>query len=53
MEPWNRDDEQMSVRHADASGDDITKDLHEEDGLKNIHVGKRGSETASEEQRDK
>ena len=25
MEPGNRDDEQMAVRHADASGVDITE----------------------------
>ena len=29
MEPWNRDDEQMAFRHADASGGDIPEDQHE------------------------
>ena len=40
MEPGNRDDEQIAVGRADASGGDI-------------NVGKRGSRTASEEQPDK
>ena len=54
--PWvpeNRDDEQMAVRHADASGGDITENQHEENRMRDIHVGKRGSEAASEEQPDK
>ena len=50
MEPGNRDDEQMVVRHADASGGDITENQHEENRMRDIHVGKRGSEAASEEQ---
>ena len=53
MEPWNRDDEQVAVRHKDASGGDIRENQHEEDGMRDIHVGKRGSEAAGEEQPDK
>ena len=51
--PENRDDEQMAVRQADASGGDITEKQHEEDRMRDIHVGKRGSEAAVEEQPDK
>ena len=46
----NRDDEQMAGRRADASGGDITENLHDENRMRDIHVGKRGSEAASEEQ---
>ena len=53
MEPGNRDDEQMAVRHADASGGVITENQHDENRMRDIHVGKRGSEAASEEQPDK
>ena len=53
MEPGNRDDEQMAVRHADASGGDITENQHEESLMRDIHVGKRDSEAASEEQPNK
>ena len=53
MEPGIRDDEQMAVRHADASGGDITENQHEENRMRDIHAGKRGSEPASEEQPDK
>ena len=53
MEPGNRDDEQMAVRNADASGGDIRENQHEEDRMRDIHVGKRGPEAASEEQLDK
>ena len=49
----NRDDEQIAVRHADASGGDITENQHEENRMRDIHVGKRGSAAASEEQPDK
>ena len=52
MEPENRDDEQMAVRDADASGGDITENQHQEKRMRDIHVGKRGSEAASEEQLD-
>ena len=50
--PGNRDDEQVAVRHADASGGDITENQHEEDRMRDIQVSKRGSEAASEEQSD-
>ena len=53
VEPWNRDDEQVAVRHADASGGDITENQHEENRMRDIRVGKRGSEAADEEQPDK
>ena len=53
MEPWNRADEQVAVRHADASGGDIRENQHEEDMMRDIHVGKRGSEAAGEDQPDK
>ena len=52
-EPENRDDEQMAVRQADASGGDIRDNQHEEDIMRDIHVGKRGSEATGEEQLDK
>ena len=53
MEPRNRGDEQMAVRHADASGGDITENQHEENRMRDVQIGKRGSEAASEEQPDK
>ena len=53
VEPGNRDDEQVAVRHADASGGDIRKNQHEEERMTDIHVGKRGPEAAGEEQPDK
>ena len=49
MEPWHRDDEQMAVRNAGASGGDIKENRHQENRMRDIHVGKRGSEAASEE----
>ena len=51
METGNRADEQVAVRHADASGGDIIENQHEEDRVRDIHVGKRGPEAA--EQPDK
>ena len=51
--PENRDDEHMAVRQADASGGDIRENMHEEDRMRDIHVGKRGSEAAGAEQPDK
>ena len=48
MEPGNRDHEQMAVRHADASGGD-KENQHDENRMRDIHVGKRGSEAAGEE----
>ena len=53
MEPGSRADEQVAVRHADASGGDIRENQHEEDRMRDIHVGKRGPEAACEEQPDK
>ena len=53
MEPGNRDDEQMAVRHANTSGGEITENQHEENRVRDIHVSKRGSEAASEDQPDK
>ena len=53
MEPGNRGDEQVAVRHADASGGYITENQHEEDRMRDIQVRKIGSEAASEEQSDK
>ena len=41
MEPGNKDDELMSVRHADASGGDIRENQHEEDRVRDIHAGKK------------
>ena len=49
----NRDDEQVAVRQADASGGNIRKNQHEVDRMRDIHIGKRGSEAAGEEQLDK
>ena len=43
----NGDDEQMAVRHADASGGDIRENWHGEDRMRDIHVGKRGSEAST------
>ena len=51
--PGNRADEQVAVRHADASGGDMRENQHEEDTMRDIHVGKRGPEAAGEEQPDK
>ena len=53
MELGNRADEQVAVRLADASGGDTKENQHEEDRMRNIHVGTRGPEAASEEQPDK
>ena len=44
-------EEQIADRHAVASGEEEKQ--HEEKRMRDIHVGKRGSETASEEQPDK
>ena len=53
VEPENKDDEQVAVRHADASGGDVRENQHEEDRKRDIHVGKRGSKAAGEGQPDK
>ena len=38
MEPGNRDDEQVAVRHADASFGDNRENQHEEDRMRDIHI---------------
>ena len=53
VEPGRRDDEQVAVRHADAFGGDVRENQHEEDRMRDIHVGKLGPEAAGEEQPDK
>ena len=49
MEP--RSEEQMADRHAVASGE--KERHHDENRMRNIYVGQRGSETVNEEQPDK
>ena len=49
----NRDDDQMAVRQADASGGYIIENQHEEKRMRDIQVIKRGPEAAIEEQMDK
>ena len=49
VEPVSRADEQVAVRHADASGGDIRENQHDENRTRDIHVGKRGPEAAGEE----
>ena len=53
MEPGNKNDEQVAVRHADASGGYIMENPHEEKRMRGIQDCKRGSRTTSEEQSDK
>ena len=62
LEPGNRDDEQVAVRHADAPGGDIRENparreqnesQKTHDRMRDTHIGKRGSEAASGEQPDK
>ena len=48
---WSPGDEQTADRHAVASGEDENE--HEENIMRDIHTGKRGSATAKEEQPDK
>ena len=43
----------MAVRQADKSGGDIRENQHEEDIMRDIHVGRRVSEAAVEKQLDK
>ena len=45
-----RNEEQMSDRHAVASGEDESQ--HDENRMRDIHIGKRGHETTNEEQPD-
>ena len=42
-EPGNKNDEQVAVRHADASGGYIMENQHEEKRMRGIRVNKRGS----------
>ena len=51
MKSGNRDDEQRADRHAVASGEEEKR--HEENRMRDVHIGKRGSETANDEQSDK
>ena len=53
MEPRSTADEQVAVRHADASGFDIGETQHEENRMRDIQIGKRGPKAAVEEQPDK
>ena len=53
MEPGSRADEQVAVRLADASGGDTRENQHDENRMRDIHVGKRGPVGAGEEQPDK
>ena len=43
----------VAVRHADASGGNIIENQHEEDRMRDIHIGRSGPEVAGEEQHDK
>ena len=51
-EPGNKNDEQVAVRHADASGGYIIEDQHGKKIMRGIRVNKRGSGATSEEQLD-
>ena len=51
LEPKN--EERMADRHAVASAGDISENQHDENRMRDIRIGKRGSEAASEEQPDK
>ena len=51
-EPGDKDDGQVAVRHADASGGYIIENQHEEKRMRDVQVSKRGSEATSEEQTD-
>ena len=42
-EPGKEDDEQVAVRHTDASGGSIVENQHEEEKMRDIQVSKRGS----------
>ena len=46
----DKDDEQVAVRHADASGGYIIENQHEEKRMRGIQVRRRGSGATSEEQ---
>ena len=49
----NRDDEQVAVRQADASGVYIKENQDDEDQMRDIQVSKRGSVAASGEDTDR
>ena len=49
----SRADEQLAVRHADASGGHSRENQHEKDRMRDIQIGNRGPEAAGEEQPDK
>ena len=51
-EPWDKDDEQVAVRHADALGVYITENRHEKERKRDIQVNERESEATNEEQTD-
>ena len=51
-EPGDKDDEQVAVRHADASGGYIRENQHEEKTMRNIHFSRGGPEAAGEEHSD-
>ena len=51
-EPGIKNDEQVAVRHADASGCYIIENQHEEKIMRGIRVCKRGSGATGEEQLD-
>ena len=54
VEPGNRVDEQVAVRHADASGSDIRENQYEEDRMRgHPRWQKRTRGAAGEEQPDK
>ena len=53
FEPGNRYDGQVAVRHSDASFGDIRENQHEEDRMRDIHIGRRGPEATGKEQLDK
>ena len=49
-EPRDKDDEQVAVRHPDASGGYIMEDQHEEKRKRDIQVNEREPEATNEEQ---
>ena len=51
-ERGNKNDEQVAVRHADASGGCIIENQHEKKRKRDIQVNERGSEATNEEQTD-
>ena len=51
-EPGDKCDEQVTVRHAGASGDCSIENQHEEKRKRDMQVNERGSEATNEEQAD-